>query len=463
MKIKVFPKNERELTKLFVVLFPLVLILNFSVSFLRDSYFSFSNLLPHSELLNYGFLSKLSNQSTYGILFATSLALTFTYLFSKSLGRLIILFPLVFLTLIGLSGIETLDFLVSFFDSTKTYTLGNSSILLPLKLLIIFGLIGISSINILAKKEHSIFSSAQFLFGSLIFYFISLLVIRSGIEVFSDALLINIVYTSTHIYVGTSFVYLAIVHFLMSRPLGAVIYSKTLTSITFWGYLFLLPWTGFKYYYGSILPNWIENVSIYLSFSLIIPLLAVTVNFVKTTQTKTTENLTSLSLLNFSFVIFCITNILHIVASYENLLPILGLTNFVNTISLGYVAALTTAMISFTYYLVPKLFGRDIIFSKIEQTVFFIFKLGYFLHLVNNILIGINTGYVWNAAANAGSPALFGEGFSVVWNLIGFNYSLNIFTSLLLLLASLLFFVSVIRGVTSGPITTVEEMVTANE
>ena len=92
---------------------------------------------------------------------------------------------------------------------------------------------------------------------------------------------------------------MAIVHFLMTRPLQTLLFNKTLSSITFWGFLFLLPWTNFKYYYGSVLPNWIENISIYLSMSLVVPLLAFLVNYIKTIQSKEVDGERSLNLLNF--------------------------------------------------------------------------------------------------------------------------------------------------------------------
>ena len=102
----------------------------------------------------------------------------------------------------------------------------------------------------------------------------------------SDNFFINSMYLSTHIYVGCSFVFLSIFYFLITKGMQATLFSKTLGTISFWGYLFLLPWSGFKYFYGTTLPDWIENVSIYLSLSLIIPLLALIVNYSKTIATK---------------------------------------------------------------------------------------------------------------------------------------------------------------------------------
>ena len=463
MKIKLFPKNEQELSKLFVLIFPLTLLLSFTISFLKNAYFTFANLLPHNGILNYGFLDRIDTQTSLGLVFGSALCLSFSYLFSKSLGRTMVLFPLVFLTLLGVVGTEFLDILVNFFTQNSAYDLGNSSLLIPLKILVVFGLFGLSSLNLLAKKEPSIFASAQFIYGAVVFYLISLLIIRGELNVFSDIFLINSLYASTHIYVGVSFIYLAIIHFLMTRPLEAIMFNKTLSSIAFWGFLFLLPWTNFKYYYGSVLPNWIENISIYLSISLVVPLLAFLVNYIKTIQSKEVDENKSLGLMNFSVILFSTTTIFHIVSSFENLLPILGITNFINVIRFGYVGSLVMATISFSYYLIPKLFGREVAYSRLEDFVFNGFKVSYLLILINNALIGINSGYSWNAGANAGNPTIYGEGYEIVWNLIGFNFSLNTFISLILLSTGFLYLISVLRAVSSGQITTVEEMVYTNE
>ena len=280
---------------------------------------------------------------------------------------------------------------------------------------------------------------------------------------FSDIFLVNSLYTGTHIYVGVAFIYMAIVHFLMTRPLQAVLFNKTLSSITFWGFLFLLPWTNFKYYYGSVLPNWIENISIYLSMSLIVPLLAFLVNYIKTIQSKEVDGVESLNLLNFSVILFSITTIFHMISSFENLLPILGITNFVNVITYGLIGSLVLATISLSYYLIPKLYGREVNYSRLEDITFFGFKISYLLLLINNTLLGVNSGYSWNAGANAGSPTIYGEGYGIVWSLISFNFSVNTFISLLLLGSGFLYLISVLRAISSGSITTVEEMVYSND
>ena len=182
MKIKLFPKNEQELSKLFVLIFPLTLLLSLTISFLKNAYFTFANLLPNNSVFNYGFLDTLNNQATYGLLFATCICLSFTYLFSKSLGRIAVLFPLLFLTLLGLVGTEFLDLLFSFFYQDRINVTGNSSLLIILKILVSFGLFGLASLNLLAKKESSIFFKCSVYIWSIsfLFYFTTYIPFRTS-------------------------------------------------------------------------------------------------------------------------------------------------------------------------------------------------------------------------------------------------------------------------------------------
>ena len=96
MKIKLIPSNEQDLSKVFIFLLPLVVLLSALVNFLRDAFRSFANVLPGNKVLNYGFLDKLSNQVSFNFLFSFILVVAVVYLLSKSLGRSIIIFPIFF-------------------------------------------------------------------------------------------------------------------------------------------------------------------------------------------------------------------------------------------------------------------------------------------------------------------------------------------------------------------------------
>ena len=83
------------------------------------------------------------------------------------------------------------------------------------------------------------------------------------------------------------------------------------------------------------------------------------------------------------------------------------------------------------------------------------------LYLVNNLVIGINSGYSWNAGANAGSPTIYGEGFQIQWELISVNFMANTFISLIFFVSAGLYFITTVKAISSGAVTTVEEMVSS--
>ena len=458
MKIKLLPTNEQEFSKFFIFLAPLVFLLAITVNLVRDFYFLFSDALPHTRIFNYGVLDKISNQASYNLLLVFIFIFSTVYLLSKSIGRKLILFPLFFLSCLGILGLESLEILLAFIFPNNLMLLGNSTFLILFKLLIMVGLLGLVFINLLAKKEAALFVSSQFLVGSMMFYSLSLFVYQGDYDVVADNFFINSLYISSHIYVGFSFVFLSILFFLITKGMNGTLYSKTLSSITFWGYMFLLPWTNYKFYYGSVLPNWIENVSLYLSLGLLIPLLSLLVNYQKTVSTRQVENDLTYELVNASFAVFFITNIFQVVSSFSNLIPILSSTSFETAIRYGYVYSLILIVVPFVYYLIPRIFGREILFTRMESASSFLLRSVIPLTLFINGLIGINSGYSWNAGANAGNPTIYGEGYLITWSLVGTPHTVNLFLSLLLLVSIFLFGITTIRAISSGPITEIESV-----
>ena len=458
MKIKLLPTNEQEFSKFFIFLAPLVFLLAITVNLVRDFYFLFSDALPHTRIFNYGVLDKISNQASYNLLLVFIFIFSTVYLLSKSIGRKLILFPLFFLSCLGILGLESLEILLAFIFPNNLMLLGNSTFLILFKLLIMVGLLGLVFINLLAKKEAALFVSSQFLVGSMMFYSLSLFVYQGDYDVVADNFFINSLYISSHIYVGFSFVFLSILFFLITKGMNGTLYSKTLSSITFWGYMFLLPWTNYKFYYGSVLPNWIENVSLYLSLGLLIPLLSLLVNYQKTVSTRQVENDLTYELVNASFAVFFITNIFQVVSSFSNLIPILSSTSFETAIRYGYVYSLILIVVPFVYYLIPRIFGREILFTRMESASSFLLRSVIPLTLFINGLIGINSGYSWNAGANAGNPTIYGEGYLITWSLVGTPYTVNLFLSLLLLVSIFLFGITTIRAISTGPITEIESV-----
>ena len=191
MKIKLLPKNEQEFSKIFIFFTPLIILFAVTISLLKDFYFLFSNALPHTRIFNYGVLEKISNQTSYNLLLVFIVIFATVYLLSKSIGRKLILFPLFFLSCLGIVGFESIEIVLALIFPNNIMSLGNSTFLIVFKLLIMIGLLGLVFLNLLAKKEAALFISSQFLVGSMIFYSLSLYIYQGNYEVVADNFFIN--------------------------------------------------------------------------------------------------------------------------------------------------------------------------------------------------------------------------------------------------------------------------------
>ena len=138
MKIKIFPKNEQEFSKFFIVLIPFLLLLFGGISLLKEAYFLFVNILPENIVFNYGFLDKLNNHITYSLLLSFLIVFLTSYLLPKTLGRRLVIFPIFFLTSLGVIGLESLDLLLGFLFPNNFYSFGNTSYTMIFKVLILF-------------------------------------------------------------------------------------------------------------------------------------------------------------------------------------------------------------------------------------------------------------------------------------------------------------------------------------
>jgi hypothetical protein len=97
---------------------------------------------------------------------------------------------------------------------------------------------------------------------------------------------------------------------------------------------------------------------------------------------------------------------------------------------------------------VPKIYGREFIYGRLETLNAYLLGTSVIATLSLNTLIGINSGFSWNAGANAGNPTIYGEGFLITWSLISTPYTFILFLSLLFL-----FTLSTLKAIIGGSVT----------
>jgi len=276
----------------------------------------------------------------------------------------------------------------------------------------------------------------------------------------ADLTIVSSFFTSSQFYMGTGFASLTIIIFLATKGIGGVLESKPLASITLWGYLFLFPWVGLQFYFGTFLPNWIENASIFMSIGLIIPLIAFLSNILKTIQSSKGSHGSISRFLNNSILLFTLGNLLIIVGSFPSIIPLISFTTWDTAIKFSFIFSFASGLLGLYTYSIPKLTGREYIENTSSYTLY---GIGSTLVVISLAINGLISGYLWTAGANSGRFTSYGEGYQIVWQASSPFHSIATLGSLLLFTSLLIFTINTLRSVTSGSIVPQEILVGVKE
>jgi len=141
---------------------------------------------------------------------------------------------------------------------------------------------------------------------------------------------------------------------LTRRPL----YSSTLAAYGFWTYAFFAPWTGLAKLVGGPVPAWMASAGIAANMFLLVPLLAVGINWHRTltgVYAKAKADAT-LRFILFSAASFIVASLMNIVLSLREVSVVTHLTYVeaaqVQLAVLGFVGM---ALLGSLYYIVPRL------------------------------------------------------------------------------------------------------------
>lgn len=235
-------------------------------------------------------------------------------------------------------------------------------VLLIIYLLLMVGLVGLFAV----RRCRAGFISQWYVLAAAFWfpwvYVSANLLIHSapGAAVFKAA--VDGWYISNLLYMVLTPVGLASALYLVSKTTGREIFSRDLTRLGFWLLIALTGWTGFSRYMGGPLPAWIPSVSGAAAVFLLIPVLAVVVNFFKTMDSKAEWALYSPAL---RFSLFGIVALL-VTVSLGAILAVIPLGKglqftFAQTSFelLGIYAFFSMSMFGAVYFIVPRLVGCE--------------------------------------------------------------------------------------------------------
>ncbi len=192
--------------------------------------------------------------------------------------------------------------------------------------------------------------------------------------------------------------YLGLMYYFIPKASGRPVYSYRLSIIHFWALIFIYIWAGPHHLLYTALPDWAQSLGVVFSVMLIAPSWGGMLNGLLTLRgawDKVRDNVV------LKFMVVAVT--CYGMSTFEG--PMMSLKS-VNVIShftdwtiahvhiggLGWNGMLTFGMI---YWLIPKIYKREMFSKKLANTHFWLGTLGILVYAIPLYWAGFTQGFMW--------------------------------------------------------------------
>jgi cytochrome c oxidase cbb3-type subunit 1 len=190
----------------------------------------------------------------------------------------------------------------------------------------------------------------------------------------------------------------AIAYYLIPKELKTPLYSHKLSLIGFWVISFVYVWTGAHHMIHGPNPYWLETVAILFSFSLIIPVAAVVINFVATFKAAPRKIRYSTPIAKFLITgtaFYMLTCLQGPFQAIRTVSTVVSKTDWVvGHAHMAVLGAFSFYAIAGIYYVLPRLINKPLFSQKLASMHFWITFLGcipFFAALwVSGVIQGLN-------------------------------------------------------------------------
>ena len=196
-------------------------------------------------------------------------------------------------------------------------------------------------------------------------------------------------------------------YYFVPKQAGRPIYSYRLSIVHFWALIAVYMWAGPHHLHYTALPDWAQSVGMVFSLILLAPSWGGAINGIMTLSgvwhKLRTDPILKFLIVSLSF---------YMIATFEG--PMMSIKT-VNSLShytdwtvghvhagaLGWVAMISIGSI---YALLPKLLGRDTMYSiKLIDAHFWVHTLGVVFYIAAMWIAGIMQGLMWRATNGDGT------------------------------------------------------------
>ena len=206
-------------------------------------------------------------------------------------------------------------------------------------------------------------------------------------------------------FLTTSF--LGMMYYFIPKQAERPIYSYRLSIVHFWALAFTYMWAGPHHLLYTSLPDWTQSLGMVFSLILLAPSWGGMINGIMTLS-GAWHKLRTDPILKFMVVSLSFYGMSTFEGSMMSIRTVNALSHYtdwtighVHSGALGWVAMITFGML---YYLIPRLWGREKMYStRLIEVHFWIATIGVVLYIASMWIAGVMQGLMWRATEPDGS------------------------------------------------------------
>jgi cytochrome c oxidase cbb3-type subunit 1 len=195
--------------------------------------------------------------------------------------------------------------------------------------------------------------------------------------------------------------FLGMMYYFVPKQAGRPIYSYRLSVVHFWALVFTYMWAGPHHLHYTALPDWTQSIGMVFSLILLAPSWGGMINGIMTLS-GAWHKLRDDPILKFMITSLSFYGMSTFEGPMMSIKTVNALSHYtdwtvghVHSGALGWVAMIA---IGCTYYMLPRLFGKEEMASKkLIEVHFWIATIGIVLYIASMWIAGVMQGLMWRA------------------------------------------------------------------
>ena len=194
--------------------------------------------------------------------------------------------------------------------------------------------------------------------------------------------------------------FLGMMYYFVPKQAGRPVYSYRLSVVHFWALIFTYIWAGPHHLHYTALPDWAQSLGMVMSLILLAPSWGGMINGIMTLsgawEKLRTDPVLRMMVVSISF---------YGMSTFEGPMMAIKTVNalshytdwtigHVHSGALGWVALISMSCL---YYLIPRLYGRELYSLKLVEVHFWTATIGIVLYISSMWVAGIMQGLMWRA------------------------------------------------------------------